>query len=259
MINLEQLNGRVFEEDDMIYGWRARLGVLVPSGNPITEKDFNRVVPEGVSCHFHRFAFKGSGQPGDVLKDLRKPEDEIAAAAGMLLDVNPAVIIMTGTAVSFIDGLGYDQRLIAKMKEKKSDIPITTTSTSIIAALKALGVKNISVATPYSEPVSLAAVRFIEDSGIKVLKSQWLNKAGFDIAAVSQETLYHLVQAVDTADSEAVFISCTSLHTLDIIEKLEIDLQKPVITSNQVSVWNALRLAKIKDSIEGYGALLKDY
>ena len=113
------------------------------------------------------------------------------------------------------------------------------------------------MAMPYMEPVAKAAVKFVEDSGVKVLNAKWLNKGGMDIAEVSSDTLYHLAREVDDPGSDALFISCVDLHTLQIIEKLENDLQKPVITSNQATMWNVLRLAKINDKIEGYGRLFR--
>ena len=112
---------------------------------------------------------------------------------------------------------------------------------------------------PYVEQVSKTVVKFVEDSGVKVLNARWLNKGGPDIAEVSKETLYNLVKEVDDPDSEAIFISCTDLHTIEIIEKLENDLQKPVISSNQATMWNMLRLANINDKIQGYGQLLSKY
>ena len=111
----------------------------------------------------------------------------------------------------------------------------------------------------YVEQVSRTAMKFVEDSGVKVLNAKWLNKAGNDIAEVSKETIYHLAREVDDPESQAIFISCVNLHTVEIIETLRNDLQKPVITSNQATMWNILRLANINDKIQGYGQLLSDY
>ena len=83
--------------------------------------------------------------------------------------------------------------------------------------------------------------------------------AGTDIPEVSKETLYHLAREVDHTESEGLFISCVNLHAVEIIEILENDLGKPVITSNQATMWNILRLANIPDKIEGYGQLLSKY
>ena len=115
------------------------------------------------------------------------------------------------------------------------------------------------MATPYLEPVAKIGRQFVEDNGIQVLDLKWLGKAGFDIAEVSKDALYHLVKAVDRPESEAIFISCTTLHTIELIKFLEADLQKPVITSNQATFWNMLRLAGVNDRIEGFGQLLERF
>jgi maleate isomerase len=242
-----------------MYGWRARLGALVPSGIVAIEPEFNLVLPEGVSCHYHRFSFHGGGENKEVLKDLKKAMEYIADASELITHVRPSVVAMTGTGVTFIGGYGYDQMLIDKMRQRNGNLPTTTTSTSVIDACKRLGIKKLSIAMPYIEEVSKAAIKFVEDNGIKVLDAQWLNKSGFDIAMISKDTLYNLAKEVDKPESEALFISCTSLHTFELIEELECDLGKPVITSNQATIWNMLRLAGINDKIDGYGQLLSRY
>ncbi len=98
-------------------------------------------------------------------------------------------------------------------------------------------------------------MKFVEDSGIKVVNAKWLEQ-GIPYAEIPKETVYHLAREVDEPDSEAVFISCVGLHTVELIEKLETVLQKPVISSNQATMWNILRLANIHDKIQGYGQLL---
>lgn len=242
-----------------MYGWRARIGVLVPSGIITIEPEFNMVVPEGVTCHYHRFRFLGGGENKAVLQDLTAAVEYIAEASELITHVHPAAVVMTGTGVSFIGGYGYDQMLIKKMRERNGNLPTTTTSTSVIAALQRLGIKKVSIAMPYIEEVAQAAVKFVEDNGIKVVKAKWLNKSGFDISMISGEELYRLAGEVDSPESEALFISCTALHTFEVIEKLECNLGKPVITSNQATIWNVLRLAGIDDKIDGYGQLLSQY
>jgi len=183
----------------------------------------------------------------------------IAEASELITHVHPSVVAMTGTGVSFIGGYGYDQMLIEKMRGKNGNLPTTTTSTSVIDACHRLGISKISIAMPYIEEVSKTAVKFVEDNGIQVLNAKWRNKSGCDIPMISKETLYHLARAVDKPESEALFISCTNLHTFELIEKLEYDLKKPVITSNQATIWNMLRLAGINDKMDGYGQLLSRY
>jgi maleate isomerase len=234
-----------------MYGWRARLGVLVPSGILATEPEFGEMTPEGVSCHYHRIAFQGGGI--DVLK---KVEEGLEEATRIIMHVRPAAMAMTGTGVSFAGGYGYDQKMIEKMKKLNGNLPTTTTSSSAIDALSKLGVKKISMAMPYIEEVALAAAKFVEDSGIVVVKKKWLSEHP---AYISPNKIYALAREVDTPEIEAIFLPCTSWHTIGVIEKLEGDLQKPVISSNQVTIWNLLRLANISDKIQGYGQLLSKY
>jgi len=242
-----------------MYGWRARLGVLVPSGILATEPDFNRVVPEGVCCHFHRFKFAGSGRPETIVEDLKAAGDTIVETSMLITDAHPDVICMAGTATSFIGGLDYDKQLIEKLRAAHGNIPVTTTSTSVIDALRRLGIKKVSIALPYVEQVSRAGVKFVADNGVEVVKAQWLGRDGLDITTTDNATVYKLAREVDTPESEALFISCTALHTFDVIQLLENDLGKPVITSNQATIWNLLRLAGIQDKIAGYGRLLSEY
>jgi len=231
------------------------LGVLVPSGIIAVEPEFGLMTPEGVSCHYHRFTFRGGKENEEIVAGLRRAEELISEAAEMITHVRPAAVVMAGTGVSFIGGYGYDQMLIKKMKERNGNLPTTTTSTSVIEAFKKLGIKKVSMAMPYVEPVAKAAVSFVQDNGVEVLNAKWLNKGDMAIAEISSETLYRLAREVDVPESEALFISCVNLHSIQIIERLETDLKKPVITSNQATMWHMLRLANINDKIEGYGQL----
>jgi maleate isomerase len=251
------MNGTL--KDKLIYGWRARIGVLVPSGILPMEPEFNRAAPEGVSCHYHRFKFTGEGKKEQVVEDLKAAIDYIADASELITHVRPSVVVMGGTGVSFIGVYGYDQLLIEKMRERNGDLPTTTTSSSVIAAFGKMGIKKVSIALPYLEDVAKSAIKFVADNGAEVLRAKWLNKTGFDIALVTGEEICRLAREVDDHESDALFISCTALHTFNIIDKLERELKKPVITSNQATIWNALRMAGINDKIRGFGRLLSEY
>jgi maleate isomerase len=242
-----------------MYGWRARLGILVPSGIVATEPDCMTLCPEGVSCHFHRVQFAGGSTGKECVENLSKVGNSVAAATKMICDAHPSVVALSGTGVSFVGGHGYDQIIIRTLKESSGGLPATTTSSSVIEALRVLGVKTVSIAMPYPEEVSRIAGKFVEDNGFRVPDMQWLGLSRFDIAEVSEETLYHLAKSVDRPESEAIFISCTNLHTLGIIDMLETDLGKPVVSSNQATMWNMLRMAGIKDQFPGFGRIFSDY
>ena len=241
-----------------MYGWRARLGILVPSGIVATEPDCMMLAPEGVSCHFHRIQFAGGDTGKECVENLGKVGKNVADATKMICDCRPSVVALSGTGVSFVGGHGYDQTIIKTMKEFSGGLPATTTSSSVIDALKALGVKKVSIAMPYPEEVSRIAGKFVQDNGFEVPDMKWLGFSRFNIAQVTEETLYHLAKSVDRPETEAIFISCTNLHTLGIIDMLEKDLGKPVVSSNQATMWNMLRLAGIKDQFEGFGQIFSE-
>lgn len=242
-----------------MYGWRAKLGVLLPSSGSATEPDFYTLVPKGVTCHFQRFYFPGFSGKGDLEK-LQGLESYAADAARLLLDVKPDVVSMCCTAGSFIGGAGYDQMIIKKISERLGGIPTTTVSTSVVKAFSKLGIKKITMATPYPEFVTRTEQKFLEGNDIEVLGLSWLTAEEGGMAGighVSYEMIKKLVKKAYRPESDAIFVSCAGLHVIEIIEALEQDWGKPVITSNQAAVWDMLRMANVNEKIEGYGKLLR--
>lgn len=237
-----------------MYGWRARLGVLVPAIVLPVEPEFELMKPDGVSFHYQRFVFSGGGIEG-----LKAIEKVVAEAAEIVSLVRPAAIAMCCTGGSFAGGYGYDRMLIRRMQEKNGNLPTTTASTSVIEALKRLGAKKISMAVPYLEEIATVEKKFVEDHNIKVNKIKWLGLDGFAMNEVPYETVYSMAREADDPESEAIFISCVGLHTVEIIEALELDLKKPVVSSNQATMWNLLRLAGVNEPISGFGKLLEEY
>ena len=238
-----------------MYGWRARLGVLVPSAIVATEPEFNLMTPKGVSIHYHRTPFRGGG-----LKDLEKAETGMLDAIEPLMHIQPSAIAISGTALSFVGGYASDRKLIKKINERYGKMPATTTATAVIAALNRFGVKKVVVATPYMEEVARTAAKFVEDSGIEVLNFNWRNKkTALEISDISLAELPSMVKEVESSESDAILISCTALHTVEAIEALEKEFEKPVITSNQATMWHLLRLTSVNDKIEGFGRLFKEF
>ena len=243
-----------------MYGWRARIGVLIPSGITIMESTLNSLLPEGVFCHYTRYNFTGgrTGDEKDVMERLARAEEFVEDATKLIVHARPSVVVFGGTGTSFIGGFGHDQKLIEIMQAASGGLPATTTSTAVIKALKALGISKISLAAPYVEAATQALVQFVEAHGIKVLEAKCLGKAGPDVPNTPPEDTYELIRSVDNPDSEAIFVSCTNFDVINMIRYLETDLSKPVITSNQATLWDMLRLAGINDKINGYGKLLAE-
>ncbi|OGO22536.1 MAG: hypothetical protein A2144_02260 [Chloroflexi bacterium RBG_16_50_9] len=242
-----------------MYGWRARLGLMTASGIIAPESEYWLMAPEGVSCHFTKMPFTGGGTK-DIIEELKTAEKFLDEAVTLVADARPSAIALVGTGASFCGGYGYDQQLIQKMRSRIGNLPATTGASSAIAALKKVGARKISLAMPYVEDVARVGRKFIEDNGIQVVNSKWLNhRDSFEIAQIPRETIYNLAKEVDDPESDAVFISCVALFVVEIIETLEHDLKKPVVTTNQAIMWNLLRMCNINEKIEGFGELLSKY
>ncbi len=234
-------------------GWRARFGVILPSVNITTESEFYRCLPEGVTAHFTRMEFKEA-----TPEYYERMIDDVPAGARMLSHAEVNAIIFACTSGSLYGGLGYDQKIISKMKEQ-AGIPVSTTSTAVIEAFKTMGVKKVAVATPYEDWINKLEKNFFEGSGVPVLNIQGLGCQGIDVCEVHPETLYRFAKAQDREEADALFLSCMGLRTLEILSRLESDLGKPVLSSNQVTLWKLFKLCGIpgSDIRLDFGSLFK--
>ncbi|MFH1757927.1 MAG: maleate cis-trans isomerase [Pseudomonadota bacterium] len=246
-----------------MYGWKGRIGLLIPSRNTTLEPEFNRMVPGGVSIHAARMALK---EPSPAA--LMEMEKEVYKAASMIMAVNPGVIVVGCTSGSFIKGFGYDQKLTQKIMGQ-TKVKAITTSTAVIEALKLLKVTKVAVATPYTEEVNEKERKFIEAHGIRVTRIKGLgyskpmkayplaSQPVSGIGLLEPSVAYKLAQDVDGPEADGIFISCTNFRTVEIIEALEKNMGKPVVTSNQASMAMALRVMGIKERVIGFGSLLE--
>ena len=237
-----------------MYGWRSRIGILVVASDVTCESELYRVVPAGVSIHTSRMTFPGAV----TVETVGKLASEAERAAELLIPACVNTIAFCCTSGSFIKGAGWDKEIIEKIERRFPTVTVSTTSTAVLAAFEKLHIKKVAVATPYISEVNEALRRFLEEAGISVLNIEGLGmEADQEVNNLSPEIAYRLAKKVDVPEADAVFISCTSVRPIEIIEVLEKDLGKPVISSNQATIWAALRKAAIQDRIEGYGRLLK--
>src|SRR5690606_20147215 len=134
----------------------------------------------------------------------------------------------------------------------------TAAAGAVVAALRALNVERIALATPYVRFVNEAEVRFLERHGFKVTSVYCLETCHTQeerraINRVPPETIMRMAREADRPNAQAIFISCTALATIGMIDELEKTFAKPVVTSNQASFWSCLRLVGVKNPICGYG------
>ncbi len=238
--------------NDQNYGERGKIGLIYPSAGWVMEPELNEMAPEGISIQATRVPLGNTDVEG-LNKLLMSVRD-----AGMLLSHIPTDIILLGcTSASFVNGLAYEKQMIADM-EKLTNIKFTTTSTSVINALRAMNIKKVEVATPYIDEVNMKAELYLKENDIEVCSMKGMGLiTDRQIDGVKLDDVYRFCFGADCKEADALLILCTGLRTIPIIEKLEKDLNKPVITAIQASMWNALRCIDINDCVKGYGSLFE--
>jgi maleate isomerase len=230
-----------------------RIGLLVPSSNTTVEPEFYRALPPDVSLHVARLPIE------QVTPDrVAEMVDPLETEAKKLATANVDVIVLGAAAPSFLKGRGYDREVAARI-EKATGKPATTASTALLAALDALGARRIALGTAYSSKVNDIAIGFLSANGIEVVRTECLGLVdNLEIGRLDVETAYEVGRKVDCTEAQAVTFLCTNWQSMAIIERLEREIGKPVLSSTQFSVWAALKKVGYTKGIGGYGRLLRD-
>src|SRR5216684_2791556 len=237
-------------------GWRARLGFLVPPGNPTVEAEMIALAPAGVSLHFHRMA-AGGGIPGALDNQDSRTHTMVEGlddSVALLAMVKPSVIIVAHTATSYYLGKTREAELLTRLSEA-SGVRVATAFGAVVAALERLGVRRVALGAPYSAETTAQGHAHLEAHGFAVVHSQNL-KGVSNIYDETAERAYGLARLVDRPEAEAVFLSGTGMPTLPVLDMLEADLKKPVLSSNLAMMWHGLQLAGVRQPIPGYCRLM---
>jgi maleate cis-trans isomerase len=241
-------------------GWRARIGVLVPPGNPTVEPEFYRMAPAGVTVHFGRlegFQMPGiPGAPGEMERRTLAYLEALPGPARALGAVRPAVVVLAHTASSYATGFAGEPALVDRITTL-TGAPALTAAGAVLAALRCLGVRRLALGSPYPDTIGALARAYWAGAGFEILGMASL--AGTEnIYGETEARAYELGRRADVKGADAVLLSGTGLPTVGVIEALEHDLGKPVISSTQAAVWQALRMAGVHQPISGFGRLLRD-
>lgn len=234
----------------------TRLGVLVPSGNPTIEPELYRMAPRALTIHFARLESL-AGEPGAADGMERRTLgylDSVDAAIHSMEALRVGVVVLAHTAVSYLSGFDAEAALLERIAKLSGARPLTA-ATAIAEALRHLGVRRLALATPYPEVIARAGRAYWTAAGFEIVAHRGLDDVT-NIYEETEERAHALGRAADDPRADAVLISGTGLPTAGIVERLERDLGKPVITSQTATLWRALRLLGLAAPVTGHGRLL---
>ena len=146
-------------------GWRARLGFLIPPGNPTIEPEMTEMAPPGVSVHFSRMVAPGTGGTHHGQEERNRSQIEhIDESAELLVKVKPHVMMLAHTATSYTLGRRSEAELLQRL-QTQYQTPVATAFGSVVAALNMLGAKRVALGTPYSDEMTLKGKALLEEYG----------------------------------------------------------------------------------------------
>lgn len=236
---------------------RKRIGLMVPSTNTTCEADFQLVVPRGFTVHGQRLWLTNDalGEEG-----MLRMNAEIETGARYLATASVDAISYGCTTGSFFKGPGWDREMIALIA-RTAGVPAVATSPSVVEALRSFGARRISVATPYPEWNNQRLRTYLEAQGFDVLNLEaepTAARAGNrGINDQDPAVIVDFASRACRPDADALLCSCTAWRSLEAVEEIERRTGKPVVTSNQASIWMTLRRLGHVEPIAGFGRLLR--
>ncbi|PYN01666.1 MAG: Asp/Glu racemase [Candidatus Rokuibacteriota bacterium] len=236
---------------------RRRIGVMVPSTNTTCEADFQLVLPRSYTVHGQRLWLTNDalGEEG-----MLRMNGEIESGARYLATANVDAISYGCTTGSFFKGPGWDREMI-DLIEHTAGVPAVATSPSVVEALRCFGAKQISVATPYPEWNNVRLRAYLEAQGFEVLNLEaepTAAKSGNQgINDQDPSVVVEFASRACRPDADALLCSCTAWRSVEAVEEIERRIGKPVVSSNQASIWMTLRRLGHTEPITGFGRLLR--
>lgn len=216
-----------------------RLGLLLPSSGTVQEVDFHRRVPAGVTVHAARMRLAAT----TAADEARMLDRHVLPAADDLATIRPHVVVFSCTSAGALRGRDYERRLCDDIAAH-AGAPVVSTLEAVRAALARLGVRSVTVVTPYPESLTAPIRSGLEADGFTVPVARGLGLTdSLAIAAVPPEAIVAFaVETFRAAPAEAVFVACCTFRALDARDAIARAVAVPVVTSNQAALEAALRL-----------------
>jgi len=232
-------------------GINSKVGLIALSTDFMIEKDFKKIIENmNIDLFVNRIR---SYYPLTKENLIRMGENVTEVSKDILPDEKLDCVVYGCTSGTIASG--YDS-IKNKINLAKPEAKVVTPSSAAVNALRKMKVKKISIFTPYSEKLNNDVVDYFKKENFIVTSNSYFDISyDNDIAKVDPDYLFEVVTKMDLGEAEAVFLSCTNLPALNIVDKLEKKLNKIVLSSNQVLIWDTLQNIKKTEPVNGFGKL----
>lgn len=258
------------------WGWKARIGMFIVGAEAVPEAEWWAMLPRHVSVHAARVTARapwarwrdGGGEAVELA-------DDVARGARQFAGMRLSAVVLGHSSSSILGGPGWDEAVVEALGVELGagiggGAAVTTNGLDSLAALRAVGARRpFLVLPPWFDDATLAAgVGYYADRGFAPAGHlryepgrKWRDMAPGELypagAGFEQEVepLYAQIRAACPAAADAVLIAGTGFRCVAILDALERDLKRPVLSANQVSLWHCLRLSGVQGGPAGYGSL----
>lgn len=214
-----------------MYGWRGRIGLMLPYDNAVIEPEFARTLPLGVSAHVIR----------TTKTDRLELAEESLTLAPTMRHLRANVAAYACNASTFIKGRAWHDEFLQRF-HTAAGVPAASANSALVTLAAHRKVRRLAVVTPYPQWLLDPLATFITDSGFEVANIVGLGLEPPEINALGPEHSYRFAKEANVADADGVIIVATNFRTLEVLGLLEQELRKPVMSSNQALMWMMTRM-----------------
>jgi maleate cis-trans isomerase len=217
-----------------MYGWRGRIGLMLPYDNAVIEPEFGRTLSAGVSAHVVR----------TTKTDRLELAEESLTLAPVMQQLRASIALYACNASSFIKGRAWHDAFLERF-QAAAGVPSESANSALMKLAAHRKLRRLAVVTPYPEWLLDPLRKFVTDSGFEVANIVGLGLEPLEINGLGPEHSYRFAKQADVADADGIIIVATNFRTLEVLTFLEQELKKPVMSSNQALMWIARRMLRV--------------
>jgi maleate isomerase len=230
---------------------KNRVGLIVPSSNINMEDEFRMVLPKEIKLHSDRMRMRRV-----TPSELKSMDKEALNAAVRLSDADVGAIVYGCTIAITSRKQGYHE-IVRKRLEHATHTKVIISAAAVLDAMRYMNMRKIAVATPYTKAVTEAEIDYFKKAGFEVVDYKYLGIAdNLKVGNLPEEIAYKLAKKLDISEADGILVSCAELPSINILDRLEKESKKTVISTNTASLWKVLKTIGSKKKINGFGKIL---